>query len=108
MLADRAMGFRLGINYWPARTAMRWWTDFDSAELSSDLARISDSGFDSIRIFLTWEDFQPAPHTVSTRMLDRLILVTDLAAQASLAVMPTLFTGHMSGVNWIPYWWLEM
>ena len=21
--------FRLGVNYWPARTAMRWWSDFD-------------------------------------------------------------------------------
>jgi endo-1,4-beta-mannosidase len=106
MLVDRgrAMGFRLGINYWPGRTAMRWWTDFDAAELSIDLARISDSGFDSIRIFLTWEAFQPAPHTVSPRMLDRLILVADLAAQAGLAVMATLFTGHMSGVNWIPPW----
>jgi endo-1,4-beta-mannosidase len=37
-------------------------------------------------------------------MLDRLVTVADLAGRAGLAVMPTLFTGHMSGVNWIPGW----
>ena len=96
--------FRLGVNYWPARTAMPWWTDFDTAEVADDLARIAGAGFDSIRIFLTWEDFQPTPDTVSTDMLDKLITVADLAADVSLRLMPTLFTGHMSGVNWIPDW----
>jgi len=37
-------------------------------------------------------------------MLDRLVKVADLAGRTGLAVMPTLFTGHMSGVNWIPAW----
>ena len=35
-------------------------------------------------------------------MLDRLVTVADLAGRAGLAVMPTLFTGHMSGVNLDP------
>ena len=83
---------------------MRWWTDFDAVEVADDLVRIAAAGFDSIRIFLTWEDFQPTPDTVSTEMLDKLIVVADLAADLSLRLMPTLFTGHMSGVNWIPDW----
>ena len=37
-------------------------------------------------------------------MLNRLIGVADLAAGAGVALVPTLFTGHMSGVNWIPAW----
>ena len=37
-------------------------------------------------------------------MLDRLVTVADLAERAGLAIVPTLFTGHMSGVNWIPGW----
>jgi len=96
--------FRLGVNYWPARTAMGWWSDFDRAEVAADFARIAASGLDSVRIFLTWADFQPAPNQVDRRMLDRLIAVADLAAVAGLALVPTLFTGHMSGVNWIPAW----
>ncbi|MDH3305933.1 MAG: cellulase family glycosylhydrolase [Acidimicrobiia bacterium] len=78
--------------------------DFDDAEVEIDFARIADAGFDSIRVFLTWEDFQPNPERVKAGMLDRLVTVADLAAQAGLAVMPTLFTGHMSNVNWIPTW----
>ncbi len=37
-------------------------------------------------------------------MLTRLLAVADLAAGLGLALIPTLFTGHMSGVNWIPPW----
>ena len=37
-------------------------------------------------------------------MLDRLVTVADLAGRAGLAIVPTLFTGHMSGVNWVPGW----
>ena len=37
-------------------------------------------------------------------MLRRLVAVADLAERAGIGIMPTLFTGHMSGVNWIPGW----
>jgi len=40
-------------------------------------------------------------------ILDRLVTVANLAGEAGLSVMPTLFTGHMSGVNWIPAWALS-
>ncbi len=101
--ADR---FRVGVNYWPGRTAMRWWTSFDAAEVRRDFDRIAATGLDSVRIFLTWEDFQPTPDSVNRQSLERLVDVADLATDASLALMPTLFTGHMSGVNWIPAWGL--
>ncbi len=39
---------------------MGWWADFDHAEVVADFARIAASGLDSVRLFLTWEDFQPA------------------------------------------------
>ena len=96
--------FRLGINYWPARTAMRWWTMFDEGETAEDFARIAAGGFDSVRVFLLWEAFQPEPDRVDPRMLERLVTVADLAGRAGLDIMPTLFTGHMSGVDWIPGW----
>src|SRR5947207_13614819 len=83
---------------------MSWWSQFDRAEVAADFARIAASGLDSVRVFLTWEDFQPAPTEVDREMLDRLVGVVDLAGELGLAVIPTLFTGHMSGVNWIPAW----
>ena len=83
---------------------MRWWTRFDVDEVNEDLMRIAASGMDSVRCFLRWEDFQPEPDRVDRSMLARLVQVADAAALAGLRIMPTLFTGHMSGVNWIPAW----
>jgi endo-1,4-beta-mannosidase len=83
---------------------MSWWGDFDHSEVVADFSTIAASGFDSVRLFLTWEDFQPAPDKVDMEMLRRLVSVADLASHAGIAIMPTLYTGHMSGVNWIPGW----
>jgi len=83
---------------------MRWWSLFNKAEVENDFARIAAGGFDSVRVFLTWEDFQPEENRADQAALDRLVEVADLAVEFGLALMPTLFTGHMSGVNWIPSW----
>ena len=83
---------------------MGWWSQFDRAEVAADFARIVGSGLDSVRVFLTWEDFQPAPDEVDRAMVERLVTVADLAGELGLSLVPTLFTGHMSGVNWIPAW----
>ena len=99
-----AAPFRLGVNYWPARTAIAWWSMFDAGEVAEDFGRIAAAGMDSVRFFLLWEDFQPEPATVNPKMLARLTQVADVAAAAGLTIMPTLFTGHMSGVDWIPAW----
>ena len=101
---DASEPFRLGINYWPARTAMRWWTSFDEAETAEDFERIAAAGFDSVRVFLLWEAFQPEPEHVDAEMLERLVTVANVARSTGLQIMPTLFTGHMSGVAWMPGW----
>jgi len=99
--------FRLGINYWPIGSAMGMWKQLDRGEVAEDLARIAGAGFDCVRIFLLWEDFQPEPDEVSTERLDDLVAVADATRGAGLALMPTLFTGHMSGANWVPTWALD-
>ena len=98
--------FRLGVNYWPASKAMRFWQNWSEPELSEDFSKMKAAGLDSVRIFLTWEDFQKNPSVVDSHMLARLGRTMDRAAEAGLMVMPTLFTGHMSGANWLPAWTL--
>jgi endo-1,4-beta-mannosidase len=83
------------------------WTQLDRGEIAEDFARIGEAGFDCVRIFLLWEDFQPEPDEVSAEHLDGLVAVADAARAARLALMPTLFTGHMSGANWVPVWALD-
>jgi len=101
------MRFSLGINYWPRRSAMAMWRRFDPGEVREDFARIAGLGLDTVRFFLRWDDFQPTPETIDATMLTRLEAVADIAAEAGLQTMPTLFCGHMSGVNWLPPWSLD-
>jgi endo-1,4-beta-mannosidase len=96
--------FDLGVNYWPASSAMRWWRRFDAAEVDRDFARIREAGGDLVRFFLLWEDFQPLPTRVSDVSLARLMTVADTARRHELRIIPTLFTGHMSGANFVPEW----
>jgi endo-1,4-beta-mannosidase len=83
------------------------WKRFDLGEIADDMHRIADLGLDTVRFFLRWADFQPAPRRVDIVMLERLVRVTEAIGAAGLRAMPTLFCGHMSGVNWLPSWTLD-
>lgn len=96
--------FLAGVNYWPRRKAMYWWKDFQRSEVEEEFQQIRGLHLSLVRIFLLWEDFQPAPQEMDPHSLDNLKEVLEIATQLGLRVMPTLFTGHMSGVNWIPSW----
>ena len=99
--------FTLGVNYWPRKKAMYWWKDFDAAEVASEFKQIADLRLQVARIFLFWEDFQPEPDRISDRALTDLGTVLDIAREVRIQVMPTFFTGHMSGINWWPRWALS-
>ncbi|TAM60022.1 hypothetical protein EPN52_06380 [bacterium] len=99
--------FVLGVNYWPARCAMAWWRAFDPGEFADDCARIAELGLRAIRFFLMWEDLQPEPDRLDGAVLAHADRVLDICAAHGLAALPTLFTGHMSGVNWLPRWALD-
>jgi endo-1,4-beta-mannosidase len=83
------------------------WSKFDEGEIDEDFARIAGLGLDVVRFFLLWEDFQPAADTISKIMLARFETVLECASRHGLRTMPTLFCGHMSGVNWLPAWTLD-
>ncbi|MBV9700146.1 MAG: hypothetical protein JO078_08470 [Candidatus Eremiobacteraeota bacterium] len=98
--------FLFGINYWPRSSAMYMWQRFDIDEIAEDLARIKELGLDVVRFFLMWEAFQPDPGRMNDIALRNFDAVMDRIAGARLHAMPTLFCGHMSGVNWLPGWTL--
>ncbi|MCX8118128.1 MAG: cellulase family glycosylhydrolase [Desulfobacterota bacterium] len=101
-------GFTLGVNYWPIESAMSWWHRFDPGVVGEDFSRIGEVGLKAVRIFLLWEDFQPDPKKVRSDRLKELIRVMDLAHERGLRVLLTLFTGHMSGMNYLPPWMVEV
>jgi len=86
---------------------MFMWRRFDLGELREDFARIRGLGLPVVRFFISWDEFQPAPDRVDDAMLKRLDALMDALAAAGLQAMPSLFTGHMSGVNWLPEWTLD-
>ncbi len=99
--------FVLGVNYWPRRKAMYWWSDFDTDEVREEFGLIRDLGMRLVRIFLLWDDWQPTPGTVNAAALKHLGTVLDIAHELGLKLDITFFTGHMSGPNWSPGWLLE-
>ncbi|MEX2651574.1 MAG: hypothetical protein WD473_03885 [Acidimicrobiia bacterium] len=99
--------FLLGVNYWPRRKAMYWWSDFDAAEVSDELDVVASVGMNVVRLFLLWDDWQPASDIVSTERLRDFGVVCDIAADRDLGLDVTFFTGHMSGPNWSPAWLLD-
>lgn len=98
--------FTLGVNYWPRRKAMYWWSNFDPAEVDEEFAVIQELGLNVVRMFLLWDDFQPEPGLVEKTALANLVKVADIAAAHKLGLDVTFFTGHMSGPNWAPRWLL--
>ena len=99
--------FVLGVNYWPRRKAMYWWSDFDPGEVRDEFDVIRHLGLTLVRIFLLWEDWQPSPTTVDPQALDHLEQVCDIALERGLQLDVTFFTGHMSGPSWVPGWMLR-
>ncbi|MDZ4768454.1 MAG: cellulase family glycosylhydrolase [Chloroflexota bacterium] len=99
-----AVPFILGVNYWPRRKAMYWWSDFDAGEVREEFALIRSLGLQVVRVFLLWDDFQPTPDAVDSTALANLVTVCDIAAEHGLGLDVTFFTGHMSGPNWTPRW----
>ena len=65
--------FLLGVNYWPGRSAMYWWRDFDKSALADDFERMVETGLKLVRLFLLWEEFQPRAGSVSVPCLDHLV-----------------------------------
>ena len=101
------MTFELGVNYWPRRSAMWMWREFDIGEVRDDMAQIASIGFDVVRFFAMTRDFLPGPMTVAPEMISRLEQVALAAKDAGLKSMPTLITINMSGRFWWPRWMLD-
>jgi hypothetical protein len=85
---------------------MYWWQNYDRSVPADDFERIQQTGLKIVRVFLTWEDFQPGARKISTACLDHLVDVAEKADQRGLCVLPTFFTGYMCGLNWLPPWTL--
>jgi len=102
------VSFELGVNYWPRRSAMYMWEEFDLGEVREEMMQIADLGFDVVRVFALTKDFLPQPLTVAADMVANLVAVARAAKDAGLKVVPTLVVINMSGRFWWPAWMLDV
>jgi hypothetical protein len=80
----------VGFNYYPAETPWNaFWEGFDPLVIAEDFQRVRDLGANSVRVFLTYDAFSnPA---TQPNALENLAILLDLASEADLKVVPTLF-----------------
>ena len=51
--------FLIGCNYWPSNGGCLSWKNFDEKVIRKDIERLAAYGVNCIRVFPSWEDFQP-------------------------------------------------
>ncbi len=83
------------------------WQRFDLGEIREDFAHVKELGLGVVRFFLMWEAFAPKADAIDREALQHFDALMAALADFELLAMPTLFCGHMSGVNWLPPWTID-
>lgn len=94
----------LGANYTPRRGWFHTWGDIEPAQIQEDLAQIAELGLDHVRIFPLWPVLQPNRTVISTRAVDEVLTVVDLAGEQGLDISVDLLQGHLSSFDFLPSW----
>ncbi len=100
--SDPLLQHRFGVNYVPSRNWYYCYNDWDASAIARDFDRIVEIGADHMRVMVIWPWFQPNPTQVSAAHLDRFDELMQLAAQRKLDVLPTIYTGWLSGFRFNP------
>ena len=93
---------RFGVNYVPSRNWYYCYNDWHANDIRRDLDAVAALGADHIRLMVVWPWFQPNPTALSTRHLDILEQMLDIATERGLDVLVTLYTGWLSGYRFSP------
>jgi len=96
--------YSVGLNYWPRKTGPLMWSRWDESAVEKELQQIAGLGLNTLRYFLYWPDFMPAPDYIDQTMLQRLSTFDNLCAKYNLYTFPSFFVGHMSGEDWDVPW----
>ncbi len=87
----------VGFNYHPSAQGCQYWQQWDPAAIERDFAHMAQLGFNTVRFFLFWSDFEPAAGAYDQVTLARLRTLVKLAGQYGLACIPSLLTIWMNG-----------
>lgn len=121
--------YYIGVNYWASHNSIKMWEDWDADVVESDLMKLSSHGVKTLRMFITWDTFQPLraimanmtvyeyrmmpgekplPDTeagragVSEEACEHFKEFCDLANKYGVKLIVGLLTGHMSFRHFCP------
>src|ERR1043166_3661576 len=103
-LRDGKRFWPVGCNYTSSSCGAMIWKSWPEAEIRADLAGMQRLGFNSLRFFVHWEDFEPEPGRYDPLMEKRLQQFCQWCAEFGIHAHPSLFVGWMSGGIFWPKW----
>ena len=87
----------IGAHWVPARAALQWPLQWDEAAIEADFAKMSDLGFNVVRLDLFWAWFEPRPGYYHPRAFQQFDFFLELAHRHRIYLHPTLFIGNEVG-----------
>jgi len=89
--------FLYGVNWWLSSSGVEMWRNFDKKEVEDDFKKMRKIGFNTVRIFLKWDEFQGEDGRIKKENVEKLDILIKTARENGLKIILTLFVGWMSG-----------
>lgn len=121
------MQFLTGVNYWASNLGLHTWRKFDAKVVDKDFEYLASYGVNTVRVFPSWDVFQPLSDSyskndtfrlrigetpveytkypnsgLSVSALNNFKTLLKLAKKHNLKVIVALVTGWMSGKRFMP------
>ncbi|MEV4918418.1 beta-galactosidase trimerization domain-containing protein [Streptomyces tirandamycinicus] len=96
--------FAAGFNYHPSQAGCAYWHKWDPGVLDADFRRMAELGFNTVRFFVFWADFEPAEGVYDAEKTGRLRELARIAERHGLYCLPSLLTIWMNGQRFEPDW----
>ncbi|MEX0825734.1 MAG: hypothetical protein WD184_03100 [Acidimicrobiia bacterium] len=87
----------LGFNYHPSSGGCRYWTRFRADEIRADFEAMGAEGWNVVRFFVFWADFEPEVGRYNEEAFAHLGQMASMAASAGLRCIPSILTLWMNG-----------
>lgn len=87
----------VGFNYHPSNSGCHYWKNWNENEIKEDLLLMSKEGYNVVRFFLFWKDFEPEKGRYDKLVVRRLHRFVQLAEEMGLYCIPSILTVWMNG-----------
>ncbi|MFE5241268.1 MULTISPECIES: beta-galactosidase trimerization domain-containing protein [unclassified Streptomyces] len=96
--------FSVGFNYHPSETGCQYWQEWDEDRLDADFGAMAAYGFNTVRFFVFWADFEPEEGVYDEELTRRIQDLAAVAHRHGLQILPSLLTIWMNGQRFEPAW----